>query len=930
MADGSIRISTKVDTQPAQTDLTKLENECKKTAKEIEKVGEKLKIVFAGASKGQLNSAFKTANKELEKTESALAAVESKIKEIQAGTDKMLPYAATDEQAANLIAMEEQEAAPLLKQREELIAKAAEYKRLMEAITAEQDKQAQLEAAQQALKAGAKDAVADAEWLGKIKNEQEYNAVLEQTQAKMAVIEQEAARIAQLTGVPTNQLLEQNAQYQTLARRASLLVNNQAKFKGKVSDSAAAMKSLEQTAVKTGDKISKSLDKGIKRISKMALGLLGARGAFMALRRAATLYIDANEDLKNQVDGVWNVLAVAIGPVIEKLVGWLTTAISYVNAFVKALWGVDLVAKANALALKKQAKATGDAAKASKQLAGFDEMNKLNDTNTGGSGADSASIGSLQTVPIDTGAVDDFIEKLRIILPIVAAIAAGIAAWKVASFFDATLKGSASWAMIIAGAVLAIWGYCDALVNGLDWGNFALVLAGLGLVVGGLWLQFGKLAGSIGLLVAGISLLVLGAVDFIKNGPSLQNTILIIGGAIATAVALATMGLGPLVAAIIGAVAAVVAFTAAILLEEPAILSVEDAQEALTEAKNRATEAENSYINAVDAAEAAMERLEAAEKAAGMTGKDLYSQVQEGTLDYADMTDAQKELYKAYLDNEQKQKDLEASTKTLNEAKKAETLASLENEIALGKEAGSYDKCKESILAAYNEGAISAEECRDLLAKSMSEMSDDAQQTFMEDIPGDIKDGLDPNKFETTRKKIGDWFSNVGKFITEKIWKPIKDWWNSKVAPIFTKSWWKNKFDAIKEGARSALNGLIGIVESALNFIINKANGLSWDVPDWVPLVGGKKFGFSLPTVKIPRLAVGGIVNRPGRGVPAIIGEAGAEAVLPLENNTEWMDILADKIGGGTITIPISLDGKKIATYVVDIQKKKAFAMNGA
>ena len=77
-------------------------------------------------------------------------------------------------------------------------------------------------------------------------------------------------------------------------------------------------------------------------------------------------------------------------------------------------------------------------------------------------------------------------------------------------------------------------------------------------------------------------------------------------------------------------------------------------------------------------------------------------------------------------------------------------------------------------------------------------------------------------------------------------------------------------------------------------------------------------------------LARGGIVNRPGRGVPAIIGEAGAEAVLPLENNTEWMDILADKIGGGTVTIPINLDGKRIATYIVDIQKKKAFATNGA
>ena len=81
----------------------------------------------------------------------------------------------------------------------------------------------------------------------------------------------------------------------------------------------------------------------------------------------------------------------------------------------------------------------------------------------------------------------------------------------------------------------------------------------------------------------------------------------------------------------------------------------------------------------------------------------------------------------------------------------------------------------------------------------------------------------------------------------------------------------------------------------------------------------------------LPELAVGGIVNRPGRGVPAIIGEAGPEAVLPLDgpNADAWMDVLADKIGGN-VTIPIYMDGKKIATYVVDIQKKKAFAMNGA
>ena len=42
-------------------------------------------------------------------------------------------------------------------------------------------------------------------------------------------------------------------------------------------------------------------------------------------------------------------------------------------------------------------------------------------------------------------------------------------------------------------------------------------------------------------------------------------------------------------------------------------------------------------------------------------------------------------------------------------------------------------------------------------------------------------------------------------------------------------------------------------------------------------------------------MAIGGIVTRPTR---ALIGENGAEAIIPLERNTGWLDILADKING--------------------------------
>lgn len=784
MNDGSIRVGTKLDTKETQVDLKKLEKECEKTAQKIEQAGAKIKTVFTGASKGQLNSAFKTANKELAKTEEALAAVESKIKEIQAETDKMLPEAATDEQAANLLAIEEAESAPLLKQRDELTAKAAEYKQQMEAITAELNKQAQAEAAQNALKTGAKDAVADTEWLGKIQSEQEYNALLGQTQAKMAVIEQEAARIAQLTGVPVSQLLEQNVQYQTLARRAQLLTANQAKFKGKVSESTKETRKL-------GTAMTSAFTKGLNRIARLSVGLLGARSAFLALRRAASTYLEANQDLKNQVDGLWNVLAAAIGPVVEKLVNWLTIAISYINAFVKALWGVDLVAKANALALKKQAKATGDAAKASRQLAGFDEMNKLSDTSSSGGGTD-VTAGQFKAVPVNTDFIDGFISKLNIILPIVLAIAAGIEAWKIASFFGASLSTCAGVALIVAGAVATIYGFVDAIVNGLDWTNLLTMIIGIGVAVGGLAIVFGTTGVAVGLLVGGILLVIAGFKDWLENGKSLEALSAITVGILAVGGALAILCGWP--ALIVAAVAALVV----------AVVMYWD-------------------------------EICAALKIAWEWIKNLFSK-------FGDWIN--KNVIKPI--------------------------------------------CK-----------------------------------FFVDLWADIK-----NIFSS----VGTWFKNV--FVGA--WNGIKSAF-SAVGSFFQNIWntIKNMFTNIGSTIGNAIGGAFKtVVNSIIKFAENTINGFIKAINAAIGLIN-KIPGVNitkLNLLQIPKLAKGGIVNNPGRGVPVIAGEAGKEAVLPLENNTEWMDTLAEKIRAGAqqIVIPIYLNGRKIAEEVIDLTKQRNFATNGA
>lgn len=103
----------------------------------------------------------------------------------------------------------------------------------------------------------------------------------------------------------------------------------------------------------------------------------------------------------------------------------------------------------------------------------------------------------------------------------------------------------------------------------------------------------------------------------------------------------------------------------------------------------------------------------------------------------------------------------------------------------------------------------------------------------------------------------------------------------------------KNTISGIKTVFSNVFNGLLNIVKAPLNSIayaINNTLGrISISIPNWVPGIGGKSF--SIP--KIPYLAKGGIVDSP---TLAMVGEAGKEAVMPLENNTGWITELAEKL----------------------------------
>ena len=98
--------------------------------------------------------------------------------------------------------------------------------------------------------------------------------------------------------------------------------------------------------------------------------------------------------------------------------------------------------------------------------------------------------------------------------------------------------------------------------------------------------------------------------------------------------------------------------------------------------------------------------------------------------------------------------------------------------------------------------------------------------------------------------------------------------------------------DIIKPVVNSILGGVEGMangVVNGLNVVIDALNGLSFEVPDWVPEYGGEEFGFNiskLSQVSLPRLEKGGVLKR---GQVGLLEGNGAEAVVPLEQNKKWI-----------------------------------------
>lgn len=615
----------------------------------------------------------------------------------------------------------------------------------------------------------------------------------------------------------------------------------------------------------------------IKKITKWGLAIFGIRSLYFGLKRAISVVSEQNEGVANSMQQIWKVIAGALLPVVQQAINFVVKLMTYINYIWNILTGKNLfnfadATKKSAKELKNAEKSSGGIAKnlkdAKKQLAGFDEMNVLqeNADTSGGGGGGAGGLG-------DTD-FENIFDKLKNVK---------IPKWLV-KLGEILKELKKYWKELL----VVVVAFGTALLA-VKIGTFIAGLMGIQALSAGVVASIALIAAGVVMLVGGLANLILNWDTMTQKEKIISGTLAVIGAAfvalgvsIALGISAATLGIGALVALVIALWTAIATLTIKHEKEVKASRDETEQTKLLKQAKEDAKKAYDDLIDAVDRQAEAQEHLQEVEKESGLSGEALYKQVQNGTLTYQDMNKQQREVYKAYKDLVQANADVKKAEETKMQTDSLVIKKEFDKKIAADTTGKSYGQLKKDIVSAWSEGKISTKDAKDSIERMMGSMDDKSKKVFAEDLPKNIKTGLDPNKYTSTLDRLKNAFSNAFRSIRDKA------------------------------------NGFLDGIKKTFNVEAN---------------VSAKTKSAKGAIVTYPKLAVGGIVNRPGRGVPvggAITGERGAEGVIPL-TDSQQMALLGEAIGK-YITVNASItntmNGRVISRELQKVQNEDNFAFN--
>lgn len=148
------------------------------------------------------------------------------------------------------------------------------------------------------------------------------------------------------------------------------------------------------------------------------------------------------------------------------------------------------------------------------------------------------------------------------------------------------------------------------------------------------------------------------------------------------------------------------------------------------------------------------------------------------------------------------------------------------------------------------------------------------------------------------------------------------------ISGVFTGNW-KKAWTGVQDIFKGVWNGIVTVTEGAINFIIDginllisALNKIQVNIPDWVPLLGGKSFGINIAPVsriELPRLASGAVIP-PNREFLAVLGDqkSGTNIETPLETMLQAFRQALSENGssGRSITVVLEMDKREFARAV--------------